>query len=84
MDVLDGGPVEGFVGFFDVQFKGSPQNPTDFPVSQPSSVAPHPSQMTRPSFLPCGNLSVACLYIAWVTQSLARRGCVLCVLNIWL
>ena len=32
MDVLDGGPVEGFVGFFDVQFKGSPENPTDFPV----------------------------------------------------
>lgn len=32
MDVLDGGPVEGFVGFFDVQFRGSPENPTDFPV----------------------------------------------------
>jgi len=36
MDVLDGGPVEGFVGFFDVQFKGSPENPTDFQVSKPS------------------------------------------------
>ena len=32
LDVLDGGPVEGLVGFFDVQFKGSPQNPADFPV----------------------------------------------------
>ena len=33
LDVLDGGPVEGLVGFFDVQFKGSPQNPADFPVA---------------------------------------------------
>ena len=32
MDVLDGGPVEGFVGFFDVQFRGSPENPADFDV----------------------------------------------------
>ena len=34
MDVLDGGPVEGFVGFFDVQFRGSPENPSDLPVRQ--------------------------------------------------
>ena len=34
MDVLDGGPVEGFVGFFDVQFRGSPENPSDFPVRE--------------------------------------------------
>lgn len=40
MDVLDGGPVEGLVGFFNVQFKGSPQNPTDFQV------------LHLPSFLP--------------------------------
>jgi hypothetical protein len=33
LDVLDGGPVEGFVGFFDVQFRGSPEYPADFPVS---------------------------------------------------
>ena len=33
LDVLDGGPVEGLVGFFDVQFRGSPQNPADFPVT---------------------------------------------------
>ena len=33
LDVLDGGPVEGLVGFFDVQFRGSPQNPADFPVA---------------------------------------------------
>lgn len=32
LDVLDGGPVEGFVGFFDVQFRGSPESPADFPV----------------------------------------------------
>jgi hypothetical protein len=32
MDVLDGGPVEGFVGFFDVQFRGSPESPADFDV----------------------------------------------------
>ena len=37
MDVLDGGPVEGFVGFFDVQFRGSPENPTDFPVGSYAS-----------------------------------------------
>ena len=35
MDVLDGGPVESLVGFFDVQFCGSPENPTDFQVSPP-------------------------------------------------
>ena len=35
LDVLGGGPVEGLVGFFDVQFKGSPQNPADFPVPAP-------------------------------------------------
>ena len=35
MDVLDGGPVEGFVGFFDVQFRGSPENPADFAVRAP-------------------------------------------------
>lgn len=32
MDVLDGGPVESLVGFFDVQFRGSPENPTDSQV----------------------------------------------------
>ncbi len=40
MDVLDGGPVEGFVGFFDVQFRGSPENPSDFPVRQPAEHLP--------------------------------------------
>ena len=38
LDVLDGGPVEGLVGFFDVQFKGSPQNPADFPVAALSTL----------------------------------------------
>ena len=30
--MLDGGPVDGFVGFFDVQFKGSPENPAQMEV----------------------------------------------------
>ncbi len=30
--MLDGGPVDGFVGFFDVQFKGSPENPATMEV----------------------------------------------------
>ncbi|CAK0783778.1 hypothetical protein CVIRNUC_006978 [Coccomyxa viridis] len=45
LDVLDGGPVEGLVGFFDVQFRGSPQNPADFPVSL--STAPDPTGATH-------------------------------------
>ena len=39
MDVLDGGPVESLVGFFDVQFRGSPENPTDSQV-RPSHAQP--------------------------------------------
>ena len=30
MDVLDSGPIDGFVGYFDVQFRGSPENPADY------------------------------------------------------
>ena len=33
MDVLDSGPIDGFVGFFDVQFCGSPANPADYEVT---------------------------------------------------
>jgi len=29
---LDGGPIDGFVGFFDTHFRGSPENPVDFEV----------------------------------------------------
>ena len=32
MDVLDSGPIDGFVGYFDVQFRGSPENPADYEV----------------------------------------------------
>ena len=48
MDVLDGGPVEGFVGFFDVQFRGSPENPADFAVRAP---APHMQNACPPSMV---------------------------------
>lgn len=41
MSVLEDGPVDAFVGFFDTQFKGSPQNPTDFPINL--STAPDPT-----------------------------------------
>lgn len=30
--ILDGGPVDAFVGFFDVQFRGSPENPAQMEV----------------------------------------------------
>lgn len=45
MDVLDGGPVESMVGFFDVQFRGSPENPTDSQVLL--STAPDPTGATH-------------------------------------
>lgn len=32
LEVMEDGPVDGFAGFFDVQFKGSPENPTDVEV----------------------------------------------------
>jgi len=32
LNVLDGGPIDGFVGFFDTQFKGSPENPASMEV----------------------------------------------------
>ena len=32
MDVLDSRPIDGFVGYFDVQFRGSPENPADYEV----------------------------------------------------
>lgn len=30
--ILDGGPIDGFVGFFDTHFRGSPENPVDCEV----------------------------------------------------
>ncbi|KAK9820088.1 hypothetical protein WJX72_006017 [[Myrmecia] bisecta] len=45
MQVMDGGPVEGFVGYFDVHFRGSKENPTDFPVQL--STAPDPTGATH-------------------------------------
>ncbi len=34
MDVLDSGPIDGFVGYFDVQFRGSPEHPADVEVTR--------------------------------------------------
>lgn len=31
--ILDGGPIDGFVGFFDTHFRGSPENPADCEVT---------------------------------------------------
>ena len=45
MSVLEGGPVDAFAGFFDTQFKGSPANPTDFPINL--STAPDPTGATH-------------------------------------
>ncbi|KAI8474745.1 MAG: S-adenosyl-L-methionine-dependent methyltransferase [Monoraphidium minutum] len=45
MDVVEGGPVHAFCGWFDVQFKGSDENPSDTPVSL--STAPDPTGATH-------------------------------------
>jgi len=34
MDVLDSGPIDGIVGYFDVQFCGSPEHPADVEVTR--------------------------------------------------
>ena len=47
MDVLDSGPIDGFVGYFDVQFRGSPQNPSDHEVRSAPSQAFVTSLLTR-------------------------------------
>lgn len=41
--ILDGGPINGFVGFFDSHFRGSPENPVDCEV---------PVVTLQPYFLP--------------------------------
>lgn len=43
--VLQPGPVEAFSGYFDVQFRGSPENPADSPVTL--STAPDPTGATH-------------------------------------
>ena len=45
MDVFEHGPVEGFCGFFDVQFCGSKANPADYEVLL--STAPDPTGSTH-------------------------------------
>ncbi len=41
MHVADGGPVEAFCGYFDVDFKGSEENPADNAIRL--STAPDPT-----------------------------------------
>jgi len=45
MHVADGGPVEGFTGYFDVLFNGSEENPADCDVKL--STAPDPTGATH-------------------------------------
>ena len=45
MDIMDSGHVNAFCGFFDVSFKGSPENPADFEVQL--STAPDPRGSTH-------------------------------------
>ena len=44
--ILDGGPIDGFVGFFDVQFRGSAENPADMEVGARSDALTIPDAMT--------------------------------------
>ena len=60
MDVFEHGPVEGFCGFFDVQFCGSKANPADYEVLL--STAPDPTGSThwgQQSFVLHPNISCA-------------------------
>ncbi|GAX82177.1 hypothetical protein CEUSTIGMA_g9605.t1 [Chlamydomonas eustigma] len=45
MHVTDGGPVDAFCGFFDVEFKGSSENPADVEVKL--TTAPDPTGATH-------------------------------------
>ena len=45
MDLFEAGPIEGLCGFFDVQFRGSPENPADYDVLL--STAPDPTGATH-------------------------------------
>ena len=40
LQIVEAAPIEAFAGFFDVQFKGSPENPASFEVLL--STAPDP------------------------------------------
>lgn len=45
MTVTERGSVDAFAGFFDTEFKGSTENPTDFPITL--STAPDPTGATH-------------------------------------
>lgn len=45
MSIVDSGSIEGFVGFFDTEFKGSEESPAIFPVTL--STAPDPTGATH-------------------------------------
>lgn len=45
MNIVDSGSIEGFVGFFDTEFKGSKESPAIFPVTL--STAPDPTGATH-------------------------------------
>ena len=45
MNIVDSGSIEGFVGFFDTEFKGSEESPAIFPVTL--STAPDPTGATH-------------------------------------
>lgn len=45
LTLTENGPIEAFAGFFDTQFNGSPENPTDMPVTL--STAPDPTGATH-------------------------------------
>lgn len=45
MSINEGGAISGFLGFFDVAFRGSPENPVDFEVVL--STAPDPTGCTH-------------------------------------
>ena len=45
MDLFEAGPIEGLCGFFDVQFRGSPENPADYDVLL--TTAPDPTGATH-------------------------------------
>ena len=45
LELLDAGPVDAYCGWFDTEFRGSPQAPADFPVTL--STAPDPTGATH-------------------------------------
>ena len=76
LDLLDSGNINGFAGFFDVQFKGSPENPADFDVLL--STAPDPTGAThwgQQTF--ALHPPVECMRGAWPLQEgILRTACI--------